>query len=116
MDTGNISNCVNFPDHITGHWLDLMFVKDDSDLLKDPQHVDIGMSNHKFVKFRAFISKRGPEIIPQNVRNTKEIDTTLLAQELSDIQPHHGNPDEMARYHNSKLSEIFTDMHHLKRG
>ena len=73
------------------------------------QPVDIGLSDHKVVKSRVFISKPQPEIILQNW-NTKEIDTTLLAKELSDIQPQDGNPDEMAEYYNSKLSEIF-DIH-----
>ena len=101
---------MDFSTHTKGHWLDLMLVRDDSELFKDPQLVDIGLSDHKVVKSRAFISKPQPEIILRNVRNTKEIDTTFLAQELSDIQPQDGNPDEMAEYYNCKLSEIF-DIH-----
>ena len=69
--------------------------------------MDIGLSDHKVVKSSAFISKPEREIILWNFRNTKEIDTTLLAQELSDIQPHDGNPDDVAEYYNSKLFEIF---------
>ena len=99
---------VSFPTHSSGHWLDLMLIKEDECCFSNPTIIDNGLSDHVAIASKLYISKPDPVVENRNTRNIKDVDHTELSKDLSSICIDCTDPNIFVEQLNSKLDTIIS--------